>query len=94
MDPVSAVLAALAAGAMAAARETAGTAIRDAYEGLKSSIKNKLADKALAKTAVDTHATEPQPAEAILRPARNDAAIDQDEHCCLAPLGVIATLQI
>lgn len=91
MDPVSTILAALAAGAVAAAKETAGTAIRDAYEGLKSLIKNKLADKALAKVAVDTHATEPQPAEAILRPALNEAAVDQDEELLAAAKELLAT---
>jgi hypothetical protein len=41
MDPISAILAALAAGAAAAAKETASSAIKDAYVGLKSLIKKK-----------------------------------------------------
>nr|WP_287107984.1 MULTISPECIES: hypothetical protein [unclassified Microcystis] len=39
------ILAALAAGAAAAAKDTAGTAVKDAYEGLKALIKKKFAEK-------------------------------------------------
>ena len=41
MEPISLILAALAAGAAAAAKDTAGTAVKDAYEGLKALIKKK-----------------------------------------------------
>ncbi|MCZ8361568.1 MAG: hypothetical protein O9338_01940 [Microcystis sp. LE19-251.1A] len=41
MEPISLILAALAAGAVAAAKDTAGTAVKDAYEGLKALIKKK-----------------------------------------------------
>jgi hypothetical protein len=90
MDPISTIFAALTAGAVAAAGETAGSAIKDAYEGLKSLIKNKFVDKALAKAAVDAHATEPQPAEAILRPAFNEAAVDQDDELLTAAKALLA----
>lgn len=35
MEPISLILAALAAGAVAAAKDTAGTAVKDAFLGLK-----------------------------------------------------------
>lgn len=41
MEPVTLIVAALAAGAQAALQDTAGTAIKDAYEGLKSLIVRK-----------------------------------------------------
>ncbi|MFN7216623.1 MULTISPECIES: hypothetical protein [unclassified Microcystis] len=41
MEPISLILAALAAGAVAAAKDTAGTAVKDAYESLKALIKKK-----------------------------------------------------
>ena len=40
MDPVSLILEALAAGAVAAVKETAGNAIKDGYAALKAAIKN------------------------------------------------------
>jgi hypothetical protein len=78
MEPTSAIFAALAAGAAAAAKETAGTAIKDAYEGLKALVKRKLGGKAIAGAAVDAHAEEPAAAEAVLRPALKEAAVDRD----------------
>jgi hypothetical protein len=39
MDPISLILAALGAGALAAAKDTAGTAVKDAYQGLKTLIR-------------------------------------------------------
>ncbi|CCI17590.1 exported hypothetical protein [Microcystis aeruginosa PCC 9807] len=41
MEPISLILAALAAGATGAAKDTAGTAVKDAYESLKALIKKK-----------------------------------------------------
>lgn len=40
MDPISTVIAALTAGAVAAGKDTAQTAVKDAYEGLKTLIKH------------------------------------------------------
>lgn len=90
MDPISAILAALAAGAAAAAKETASSAIKDAYEGLKSLIKKKLAGKSLAGAAVDTHAAEPAPSEAVLRPALKEAAVDRDDELLAAAKALLA----
>ena len=90
MDPVSAILAALTAGAAVAAKDTAGSAIKDAYEGLKSLIKKKFAEKALPKAAVEAHATEPGPAEAILRPALKDAVIDANDELMKAAKALLA----
>ena len=78
MDPTTTVLAALAAGAAAAAKETAGTAIKDAYEGLKGLLKKKFAGKAMATAAVDEHAKDTATAESLLRPALRETAADRD----------------
>jgi hypothetical protein len=43
MEPISMIIAALGAGAIAATKDTAGTAIKDAYQGLKTLIKEKFA---------------------------------------------------
>ena len=42
MDPISLIVAALAAGASAAVKDTAGQAVKDAYSGLKALVKRKL----------------------------------------------------
>ncbi|MFM7575538.1 MAG: hypothetical protein ACKO5Q_01135, partial [Microcystaceae cyanobacterium] len=47
------ILAALIAGATAAAKDTAGVAVKDAYEGLKNLIKQKFGDKTDLVDAVD-----------------------------------------
>ena len=48
MEPISLIIAALSAGAIAAAKDTAGTAVKDAYQGLKTLIKNKFAEQGKA----------------------------------------------
>jgi len=86
MDPSSVILAALTAGAEAIAKEIVGSAIKetvvsatkDAYEGLKSLIKKKCTGKAVG-AAVDAYAAEPESAEAILRPALKELAIDRED---------------
>ena len=50
---VELILAALVAGATAAAKDTAGVAVKDAYEGLKNLIKQKFGDKTDLVDAVD-----------------------------------------
>jgi len=78
MDPISAILAALTAGAAAAASETAGNAIKDAYEGFKLLLKKKLFGKEMATAAVDAHQKDPKSAEAVLRPALQDVHVTAD----------------
>jgi hypothetical protein len=53
MDPVSLIVAALAAGASAALKDTTGEAVKGAYAGLKSLLKRKLGDKQAAQVAID-----------------------------------------
>ena len=61
MEPISLILAALVAGVTAAAKDTAGKAVKDAYEGLKSLIKKKFADKGKADDSdiIDKHERKP-----------------------------------
>ena len=50
MDPITLILAALAAGATSGLRDTAASAVKDAYSGLKSLIRRRFGD---ADPAVD-----------------------------------------
>ena len=53
MEPISLILAALGAGAIAATKDVAGTAIKYAYEGLKTLIKKKFGETSDLVDAVD-----------------------------------------
>lgn len=63
MEPVSIIMAALAAGAAAGATEVASQAIKDAYEGLKALVLKRLEGKPAAENAPRTKA----PHKAIMR---------------------------
>jgi hypothetical protein len=80
MDPVSLIVAALATGASAALKDTAGQAVKDAYGGLKSLLKRKVADEPLAPEVIDKHAAEPEVWEKPLQAelARSGAADDEE----------------
>lgn len=78
MDPISLVIAALAAGAIAATQETAGTAVKDAYQGLKGLIKKKFAGEPKAEMVLEEHETDPETYAAPLKKKLTEAAIDQD----------------
>src|SRR5687768_13584011 len=55
MDPLTLILAALGAGAAAAAKETASGAVKDAYQGLKTLIQRRFAGKPEAEIALVKH---------------------------------------
>ena len=52
MEPLSLIVAALLAGAAAAAKDTTSTAIKDGYQGLKVLIERKLAGQPAAVKAL------------------------------------------
>ena len=82
MEPISLILAALGAGAIAAAKDTAGIAVKDAYEGLKTLIKKKFADKGKEddNNIIDKHEKKPdsEAVKALLKEELVDLEIDQD----------------
>jgi hypothetical protein len=68
MDPVSAIVAALAAGASLALKETAASAVKDAYNGIKTLIKTRF-------SAVDVELLERNPQS----PGRQEAIKEELE---------------
>lgn len=78
MDPISLVMTALAAGAISATKETAGSAVKDAYQGLKVLIKKKFAGETKAEMVLEEHATDPETYEAPLKKKLAEAGIEQD----------------
>jgi hypothetical protein len=80
VDPVSLIVAALAAGAVAGAQNTATDAVKDAYTGLKELVRRRLSGRTSGETALARHEDEPQQsgaleAELVAAGARDDAAM-------------------
>lgn len=78
MDPVSVIVAALVAGASAAVKDTAGTAVKEAYTGLKRLIKSRFADDTTAVTALEAHASDPDTWEQPLRKSLAEVKPEND----------------
>jgi hypothetical protein len=66
VDPISLIIAALAAGAIAAVKDTAGEAVKDAYAGLKALICRRFAGNGKAEAALDKSQRQPQTDQAEL----------------------------
>jgi hypothetical protein len=60
MDPITLIVAALAAGAAAGVGDTASQAIKDAYAGLKALIKRRFAGDAKAEETLADHDADPE----------------------------------
>jgi hypothetical protein len=78
MDPISLIIAALSAGAIAAAKDTAGTAVKDAYLGLKTLIKKKFESDAFGQGMVDGKPEEIKQVESLLKDKLTKAGVDKD----------------
>jgi hypothetical protein len=81
MEPISIILAALGAGAIAAAKDTAEKGVKDAYEGLKGLIKKRFAEqgKADSSTILDKYQQKPEKTEALLEDELIEAGLDKLE---------------
>ena len=88
MEPISLIVSALAAGAVAAAQETAGSVVKDTYNGLKELIKRKFGGKPEAEVALAKHEAEatdprkegkPKVWEGPLKEALSETGADKDE---------------
>lgn len=55
MEPVTLVLTALAAGAVAGLKDTAGSAVQDAYAALKARVTRRVADQPLGEQLVEQY---------------------------------------
>ncbi|MEH2205698.1 MAG: hypothetical protein V7K53_16725 [Nostoc sp.] len=78
MEPISLIIAALGAGAIAAAKDTATTAVKDAYQGLKGLIKKKFEGDVLGQAMVDAKPEEIKQAEGLLKDKITKAGADRD----------------
>lgn len=79
MDPISVVLAALAAGATAAAQDTTSQAVKDAYAGLKALVKKRFAGKSQAEIALTEYEKDQDTWQKPLQKSLVETGADQDE---------------
>jgi len=79
MDPISMIVSALTAGAVAALQETAGTAINDAYQGLISLVKKKFGKDTKAVTALEGHAEDPDTWQKPLEKSIQESGAAEDK---------------
>ncbi|MGO9082843.1 MAG: hypothetical protein ACLQDY_28085 [Streptosporangiaceae bacterium] len=78
MDPISLIVAALAAGAAAGVQGTAASAVRDAYAGLKALVKKRFAGRPDAELILARHERAPQTWQAPLAAELSEARADRD----------------
>ncbi|MEH1863511.1 MAG: hypothetical protein V7K69_00485 [Nostoc sp.] len=78
MEPISLIIAALGAGAIAAAKDTATTAVKDTYQGLKGLIKKRFESQPKAQMVLEEHETDPETYNAPLKKKLAEAGADQD----------------
>jgi hypothetical protein len=79
MDPISLIIAALAAGAIAGVKDAAGEAVKDAYTGLKSLLRRRFAGNRQAEAALDEAERQPGSDQALLAAHLREAGADGDE---------------
>lgn len=79
MDPISLIVTALATGAGAAVKDTAGQAVKDAYAALKAVLTRKLASRPMAQEVVERHEEAPDVWEKPLAAELGNAGIADDE---------------
>ncbi|MEV6305496.1 hypothetical protein AB0M02_39200 [Actinoplanes sp. NPDC051861] len=78
MEPVTLVVSALAAGALAGAGDTAATAVKDAYTALKTAVAKKFSGKPAAEVVLAEHADDPDTYEKPLAKHLQQAGADTD----------------
>ncbi|MEB3317619.1 MAG: hypothetical protein VKO39_05705 [Cyanobacteriota bacterium] len=77
-EPLTLILAALAAGAAAGAKETVAVAIHDSYQGFRGLLQRKLAGSAAATVVLEEHEKDPDTYAMPLKKVLLAAAVEQD----------------
>jgi hypothetical protein len=78
MDPITMIIAALTAGAVAGAQGTATDAMKDAYAGLRALVHRRFRGRASAETALEQHESKPEAWRGELEAELVDVDADQD----------------
>lgn len=89
MDPISLIVAALAAGAIMGVKDTASQAIQEAYTGLKALIRRRFAGNREADKALDQSERQPESDQALLADYLRAAGAAGDEELIKAAQAVL-----
>lgn len=92
MDPVSLIVAALAAGALAGAQNTATEAVKDAYAGLKALVRRAFAKQPAGEVVLARHEEKPEQYEKALEAELIEADAGRDESVVAAAERLMALL--
>lgn len=81
MEPISLILTALVAGAVAASKDVAEKGVKDAYEGLKALIKKRFTEqgKPDSSTILDKYEQKPEKTKALLEDELLESGLDKLE---------------
>lgn len=90
MDPITLILAAVAAGAAVIAKEAVSAATKDAYNALKARIRHKFEDKPNAEIALIGYEQNPKEWETPFRDALIEVTAQQDEEIIKAAQKVMS----
>ena len=93
MDPVTLIISALSAGAVAALQDTASTAIKDSYQGLVTLIKKKFNKDPKAIAILDGHAEDPETWQKPLEKSIHETGVDVDEKILLMAQKMLELVQ-
>jgi hypothetical protein len=93
LDPITLILTALTAGAAASVKDVSSQAVKDAYNGLKTLIKNRFAGKPAAETALAEHAKKPDVWKAPLEENLKETGINQDQDIIAAAQQLMKLIQ-
>jgi hypothetical protein len=74
MEPVTLLVTALVAGAGAGLKDAAGSAVKDAYDGLRAALQKRVAGKPSAELALTQHEQDPETWEKPLRKSLSHVA--------------------
>lgn len=78
MDPITLIVTALAAGAAAGLKDTATSAVKDAYAGLRDLVRRKFGDRQAGTTALVQHERAPEVWQAPLAAELQAAGAGRD----------------
>ena len=89
MDPITLIVAALAAGAAAGVQGAAASAVQEAYAGLKALVKRRFAGRPDAELILARHERAPQTWQAPLAAELSDVGADRDRDLLAAAQALI-----
>ena len=93
MDTITLIISALTAGATAALQETAGTALKDAYQALVSLLKKRFSKDPKAAAALEGHADDPDTWKKPLEKSLQELGVAEDQEILNAAKKIIELLK-